>query len=86
MRNIEREGDTDPSVLEGRGVDGHDVGATARKGSFEDDDRWIFSMPGHDQDHLAIAFFGEWGSAGRDGNIPWGVVRRRLIAGGARCC
>ena len=51
MRKIEREGDTDPSVLEGRCIDGQDVGATARKCSFEDDDRWIFSMPGHDQDH-----------------------------------
>ena len=68
MGKFERQGDTDASVLDGRGIDRHDVGATAHECSFEGDDRRIFSMPGHDQDHGAISFIDR--AAGCRGRVP----------------
>jgi hypothetical protein len=73
VSDIESEGDSDPSVLEGRCIDGQDVCATARKRSFEDDDRWIFSVPGHDQDHWPLL----------SSTTEESAARRRRAAGGA---
>ncbi len=85
VRNIEREGDTDPSVLEGRCIDGQDVGATARECSFEDDDRWIFSMPGHDQDHWPLLSSTREEPAGPDEDShPRGVDATSGVPGGLR--
>ena len=66
--DVERQGDTDARLLDARGIDGHDVGATARECALEDDDRWVCSMPGRDQDHSTSPFL-------RRGRVP--PARRR---------
>jgi hypothetical protein len=66
-------------VLEAGCIDGQDVGATTRQCSFELDDRWIVSMPGHDQDHSPLLSSTREGSA--DVNVP-PAHRRHVSATG----